>query len=471
MERQRQQPQTPETRQRNLVEAYGETMSSIVDGHEKMMRDTTEAYTGNIEAWNEGGHGRRKFDRLLAGTAQDVEAAAGSTGAAVEQAVEKMHDRVVKALSPADRKVLMKAQSIAEEDGVDDYKVSQALEAASSYAARDAMQAALDRDRLRQAHELAGKEGVDSYRVGQILGSGSNHGIAGITAHWALDAAMDGERLSQARAYAQEHGIDHYQIGRILEIRRHDNSWYAASGAMDAALDGERLDQARVLAQEHGSDDYRVRQALHSGSGHNEHWYKAQEALDTAIDLPEEFSLTEAAAKLGRQAVKAMADKRPRFRKDRHDGRQEAGFDGQGPFASQEEFEDFFRRNFGDPFEGFRQGGQWQRRHGSGQHAHGHSRQQGSGGEHSEGRTHEAPPPRQEPKEPNPYEILGVPRDADEKAIKKAYRDLARQHHPDLNDGQQPDEETMKKINNAYDILSKPEARAHYDQFGTTRGL
>ncbi len=64
------------------------------------------------------------------------------------------------------------------------------------------------------------------------------------------------------------------------------------------------------------------------------------------------------------------------------------------------------------------------------------------------------------------YQILGVSRKADEKEIKKAFRKLARQHHPDVNAGDKRAEERFKDINEAYEVLSDPEKRAKYDQFG-----
>jgi molecular chaperone DnaJ len=65
------------------------------------------------------------------------------------------------------------------------------------------------------------------------------------------------------------------------------------------------------------------------------------------------------------------------------------------------------------------------------------------------------------------YAILGVPKDADEKTIKKAYRGLARKHHPDVNPGDKGAEERFKDISEAYEVLSDPAKRQRYDQFGS----
>ena len=65
------------------------------------------------------------------------------------------------------------------------------------------------------------------------------------------------------------------------------------------------------------------------------------------------------------------------------------------------------------------------------------------------------------------YDILGVSRDADEQEIKKAYRRLARKHHPDMNEGDEQAEEKFKDVNEAYEVLSDPEKRKLYDQFGS----
>ena len=64
------------------------------------------------------------------------------------------------------------------------------------------------------------------------------------------------------------------------------------------------------------------------------------------------------------------------------------------------------------------------------------------------------------------YKILGVDRNADADAIKKAYRKLARQHHPDVNKGEKKAEDRFKEINEANDVLSDPEKRKVYDQLG-----
>jgi len=64
------------------------------------------------------------------------------------------------------------------------------------------------------------------------------------------------------------------------------------------------------------------------------------------------------------------------------------------------------------------------------------------------------------------YQILGVSRNASEKEIKQAYRRLARKHHPDLNPGDKSAEEKFKEMNAAYEVISDPEKRKKYDQFG-----
>ncbi len=66
----------------------------------------------------------------------------------------------------------------------------------------------------------------------------------------------------------------------------------------------------------------------------------------------------------------------------------------------------------------------------------------------------------------NPYEILGVARDANDADIKKAYHKLVMKYHPDKNPGDKAAEEKFKEINNAFDILKDPQKRAAYDRFG-----
>jgi molecular chaperone DnaJ len=70
----------------------------------------------------------------------------------------------------------------------------------------------------------------------------------------------------------------------------------------------------------------------------------------------------------------------------------------------------------------------------------------------------------------NLYEVLGVPKNASADEIKKAYRKLARQHHPDANPGDASAEERFKEIQGAYDVLSDPEKRKAYDTFGSANG-
>src|SRR3954452_19317169 len=64
------------------------------------------------------------------------------------------------------------------------------------------------------------------------------------------------------------------------------------------------------------------------------------------------------------------------------------------------------------------------------------------------------------------YETLGVARGASEDDIRKAYRKLARKHHPDLNPGDKSSEDRFKNVQEAYDILSDAKKRQMYDQFG-----
>jgi molecular chaperone DnaJ len=64
------------------------------------------------------------------------------------------------------------------------------------------------------------------------------------------------------------------------------------------------------------------------------------------------------------------------------------------------------------------------------------------------------------------YEVLGVPRNASDAEIKKAFRTLARKYHPDANKEDPNAAEKFKEINEAYQVLSDPEKRARYDQFG-----
>jgi curved DNA-binding protein len=70
------------------------------------------------------------------------------------------------------------------------------------------------------------------------------------------------------------------------------------------------------------------------------------------------------------------------------------------------------------------------------------------------------------------YQILGVPRNAPDEEIKKAYRKLAMKYHPDKNPGNEKwANEKFKEINEAYGVLGDPEKRKQYDQFGTVGNI
>src|SRR5437764_14407715 len=64
------------------------------------------------------------------------------------------------------------------------------------------------------------------------------------------------------------------------------------------------------------------------------------------------------------------------------------------------------------------------------------------------------------------YQVLGVPRDASQKDIQKAFRKLARKHHPDVNPNDKAAEARFKELNEAHEVLSDPEKRRQYDRFG-----
>ena len=64
------------------------------------------------------------------------------------------------------------------------------------------------------------------------------------------------------------------------------------------------------------------------------------------------------------------------------------------------------------------------------------------------------------------YKVLGVDKTATPEQIKKAYRKLARQHHPDVNPNDKGAEQKFKELNEANEVLSDPEKRKKYDQFG-----
>ena len=64
------------------------------------------------------------------------------------------------------------------------------------------------------------------------------------------------------------------------------------------------------------------------------------------------------------------------------------------------------------------------------------------------------------------YEVLGVDKSADDTSIKKAYRQLAKKYHPDMNPGDAEAEVKFKEVNEAYEVLSDDQKKARYDRFG-----
>ena len=64
------------------------------------------------------------------------------------------------------------------------------------------------------------------------------------------------------------------------------------------------------------------------------------------------------------------------------------------------------------------------------------------------------------------YEILGVPRNASQEEVRKAYLKLAHKYHPDKTGGDKEAEEKLKEVNAAYDTLKNPEKRTQYDRYG-----
>ncbi|HAE08947.1 MAG TPA: molecular chaperone DnaJ, partial [Alphaproteobacteria bacterium] len=64
------------------------------------------------------------------------------------------------------------------------------------------------------------------------------------------------------------------------------------------------------------------------------------------------------------------------------------------------------------------------------------------------------------------YDVLGVEKNADDKAIKSAFRKLAMANHPDRNQGDEAAEQRFREANEAYDVLKDPQKRAAYDRMG-----
>src|SRR6186713_3210775 len=66
----------------------------------------------------------------------------------------------------------------------------------------------------------------------------------------------------------------------------------------------------------------------------------------------------------------------------------------------------------------------------------------------------------------DPYSVLGVPKTASDDDIRKAFRKLAKKHHPDLNPGDKAAEAKFKDLNEANEVLGDPEKRKKYDELG-----
>ena len=66
----------------------------------------------------------------------------------------------------------------------------------------------------------------------------------------------------------------------------------------------------------------------------------------------------------------------------------------------------------------------------------------------------------------DPYKVLGLPQNASDEDVKRAYRALAKKYHPDMNPGDAEAEKKFKEASEAYAVLSDPEKRRQYDQFG-----
>ena len=69
------------------------------------------------------------------------------------------------------------------------------------------------------------------------------------------------------------------------------------------------------------------------------------------------------------------------------------------------------------------------------------------------------------------YNILGVAKNASAEEIKKAYRKKAMELHPDRHGGDKTKEAEFKKLNEAYSVLSDPQKKSNYDQFGSAEGM
>lgn len=415
--------QTPTVNPEALLASYDKTAEVLAREHEGLMRGSSRAHIAGATYWSDRGNDRLRFEEALKGTPDSVERLTAITASKVEELLGEMSREAVHALSPDDRRVLEDTRRMAEENGATDQSVTYATHNASGHYAQTVIDAALDIDRLHEVADLVREHGSDSNAVRNAISSGSSH-----NARMAISAAVDGVRLQVILGLVEEHGVDDLIVDRAvhgLDIA----STHEAGIALDSALDGARFKEVERLAKIYGRADPRVEQILGSISNN----YYIRPSVEAAMEVGK-IPTTTRAKVLGRQALKNALPLRRKGKKGTADTARQGHFGG----WDEDPLDLYFERAWfaGEwPFEG-----------------------EGPG-------AHEAPPaPRSDG--PDPYGILGVKRDATQEEIKQAYRQKAREHHTDVGG----DEEAIKVINNANDMIKDPSRRAYFDEYGHLQG-